>query len=164
MQILLFNALVQINMASLTVKKISAPIPNLSSSNWRMESQGALQFTSSERITKRQRRRLRAPPSSLKQWITTLSDRVGKLQIWIDLDNSADSLEQLEASKTVHGLNPGNSIEESTLTFCSCFMCRPNLKDLQSAVLPGQTIVGHHLIGCPLCAVMFVRKTGLIFC
>ena len=66
-----------------------------------MVARDTLNFPVTEKTTKRQRRRLRASPSNLKQWITTLSDHQGMLQIWIDLDNSADSLEQLENSKAV---------------------------------------------------------------
>ncbi len=50
-------------------------------------------------LTKRQRRRLRATPSSLQEWVKNLNSHEGGLQLWIDLDNAADSLEQLEFSQ-----------------------------------------------------------------
>ena len=46
-------------------------------------------------LTKRQRRRARAPPSELSKWMSFLR-LAGHLRLWIDLDNAADALEQLD--------------------------------------------------------------------
>ena len=49
--------------------------------------------------SKRAKRRRRAPPSELQQWMTTLSSRPGGLKLMLDLDNNANAVPQLEAAK-----------------------------------------------------------------
>jgi hypothetical protein len=46
----------------------------------------------------------------LQEWVTSLNSHNGGLQLWIDLDNAADSLEQLECAQvmTSHYFAPAN--------------------------------------------------------
>ena len=49
--------------------------------------------------SKRAKRRRRAPPSELQEWLTSLSVRPGGLKLMLDLDNNADAVPQLEAAQ-----------------------------------------------------------------
>jgi hypothetical protein len=49
--------------------------------------------------SKRAKRRRRAPPSDLQQWMTALSENTGGLKLLLDLDNNADAVPQLEAAQ-----------------------------------------------------------------
>ena len=51
--------------------------------------------------SKRAKRRRRAPPSELQEWLTSLSVRPGGLKLMLDLDNNADAVPQLEAAQVV---------------------------------------------------------------
>ena len=48
--------------------------------------------------TQRAKRRRRAPPSELQQWMEALSARRGGVTLMVDLDNNADAVPQLEAA------------------------------------------------------------------
>ena len=51
--------------------------------------------------SKRAKRRRRAPPSELQEWLTSLSVRPGGLKLMLDLDNNADAVPQLEAAQVL---------------------------------------------------------------
>ena len=56
--------------------------------------------------SKRAKRRRRAPPSELHQWMAALSSRPGGLMLMLDLDNNAHAVPQLEAADA-QGLQSG---------------------------------------------------------
>ena len=62
-------------------------------------SEATAQLDSEGHVSKRSKRRRRAPPSDLQQWMTTLSTRPGGVKIMLDLDNNADAVPQLEAAE-----------------------------------------------------------------
>ena len=94
MQIILFNVL---NIAGTSWVAPTAPMRTVRRKELNIfaQNQDSAHIPITER-TKRQRRRLRAAPTVLNQWISSLCNHQGQLQVWIDLDNSADSIEQLE--------------------------------------------------------------------
>ena len=75
-------------------------LPKLVSSRCVSRPAGALCATSVEQHdSKRAKRRRRAPPSELHQWMAVLSERPGGLKLLLDLDNNADAVPQLEAAE-----------------------------------------------------------------
>jgi len=79
-------------------------LPKLVSSRSVPRPAGALCATSvQQHDSKRAKRRRRAPPSELQQWMAVLSERPGGLKLLLDLDNNADAVPQLEAAE-VQGL------------------------------------------------------------
>jgi len=75
-------------------------LPKLASSRCVPRPAGALCATSvQQHDSKRAKRRRRAPPSELQQWMAVLSERPGGLKLLLDLDNNADAVPQLEAAE-----------------------------------------------------------------
>lgn len=60
--------------------------------------------------SKRAKRRRRAPPSELHQWMAALSARPGGLKLLLDLDNNADAVPQLEAAQVAWPASGGSPL------------------------------------------------------